>query len=68
MLKDTKWTGKDGAERTRPELVIETAALSMRWGKVTAARRPKAVATPSGDPWGTTTPYVGGQQRSGAAA
>jgi hypothetical protein len=38
MLKDTKWTGKDGAERTRPELVIETAALSMRWGKVTAAK------------------------------
>jgi single-strand DNA-binding protein len=56
MLKDTKWTGKDSVERTRPELVIETAALSMRWGTVTAARRPKAGSAPSVDPWESATP------------
>lgn len=29
-LKDNKWT-KEGVEHTRPQLVIDTAALSLRW-------------------------------------
>lgn len=54
-LKTSFWEADDGSKRSRPELLIDSLAPSLRYAEAKVIRTPRATA-PDDDPWATATP------------